>query len=87
METSLFSQLPSTQFSGYRLQTRSQALTSSQLLDRLCGEMEDPKNEVGSPKHKLRPLTKGFLMEFFSWYALFPQFYVMFLRDLVFAFS
>ena len=26
-------------------------------------------------------------MEFFSWYALFPHFYVMFLRDLVFAFS
>lgn len=45
--------------------------------------MKDPKNEVGSPKHKLRPLTKGFLMEFFSWYALFPQCYVMLLRDLL----
>lgn len=57
----LFNRLPSTQFSGYRLQTRSQALTSSLLLGRLCGdEMKDPKNEVGSPKHKLRPLSKGF---------------------------
>lgn len=43
--------LINTQFSGYRLQTRSQALTSSLLLGRLCGEMKDPKNEVGSPKH------------------------------------
>ena len=38
----LFNRLPSTQFSGYRLQTRSQALTSSLLLGRLCGEMKDP---------------------------------------------
>lgn len=52
-----FSRLPSTQVSGYRLQTRYQVLTSSLLLRRLCGEMEGRYTE-GRKEQKKRGRRK-----------------------------
>ena len=52
-----FSRLLSTQVSGYCLQTRSQALPSSLLLRRLCGEMEGRYTE-GRKEQKKRGRRK-----------------------------